>query len=740
MADQIIIQTVTGDRNIVAFGSVNIVQQISAAEGLERQTQLDFLRKIKHEWIEKYYEKTIYKLILIGKKSYSEIKKPLETGAEIPEQVAHTLPQDTEIFKIFEEASRALLIVGEPGSGKTFALLELTKELIERALKDPTQPIPVVLPLSTWTEKRQAIADWVRDEMSSKYGVSKNIASDWIKKQRLTLLLDGLDEVASENRKSCVAAINNFFDENGLPGLVVTSRKEEYEALKPNYLKLCNGIRLEPLAPEQIDVYLEKAGDALAGLKEVIETDKELKDIAKSPLMLSVMSLAYQDMPPEAIKSAEFDTPEKRRNKIFNTYIRRMFLRNREHQPYTNKQVIEWLSWLAQGMMQNYKTIFLIEELQPNWLSNRGAFWVYGLTSRVLFGLIAGLLIGLRFNPGIMYDFTIGLNKVVINGTIVGFIAGLLFIFTSSLKRHGSNSSIRGIKIGFFFGLICWLSIRQAVLGGGGYHTLLYALIFGLFISLVVALTTKNQGILEDIQTTEALQWSWEGLSKGGINGVILGLISGFIIGFIFSFNAFYYYAFILGLNSAGAGAITIKYMERLGHSGFLARFYFGLCSAMLSGLIFGIYGLIFGGLKSRIIQKKNFPNQGIYFSIRNAILAGLIFGIISGLTFSLLSGYFTYFSFENFIITGLTLGLFVAFLAGMIIYGGLDAVKHYILRLILWWKGYAPLNYACFLDYATELIFLRKVVGGYDFIHRMLLEHFAAMGQEASGTDVPSS
>jgi hypothetical protein len=39
------------------------------------------------------------------------------------------------------------------------------------------------------------------------------------------------------------------------------------------------------------------------------------------------------------------------------------------------------------------------------------------------------------------------------------------------------------------------------------------------------------------------------------------------------------------------------------------------------------------------------------------------------------------------------------------------------------------PWNYARFLDYATERLFLQKVGGGYIFVHRMLLEHFAGMG-----------
>ena len=43
--------------------------------------------------------------------------------------------------------------------------------------------------------------------------------------------------------------------------------------------------------------------------------------------------------------------------------------------------------------------------------------------------------------------------------------------------------------------------------------------------------------------------------------------------------------------------------------------------------------------------------------------------------------------------------------------------------------KGYLPWKLEPFLDYAAdELNFLQKVGGGYLFIHRYLLEHFAAM------------
>lgn len=54
--------------------------------------------------------------------------------------------------------------------------------------------------------------------------------------------------------------------------------------------------------------------------------------------------------------------------------------------------------------------------------------------------------------------------------------------------------------------------------------------------------------------------------------------------------------------------------------------------------------------------------------------------------------------------------------------------IQHFTLRLILCLQGYTPWNYARFLDYATERVFLIKVGGGYIFIHRTLQEHFAQM------------
>jgi hypothetical protein len=56
----------------------------------------------------------------------------------------------------------------------------------------------------------------------------------------------------------------------------------------------------------------------------------------------------------------------------------------------------------------------------------------------------------------------------------------------------------------------------------------------------------------------------------------------------------------------------------------------------------------------------------------------------------------------------------------------GVACLQHINLRIVAYITRCSPWNYAAFLDYATERIFLQKVGGGYIFIHRLLRDHFA--------------
>jgi hypothetical protein len=103
---------------------------------------------------------------------------------------------------------------------------------------------------------------------------------------------------------------------------------------------------------------------------------------------------------------------------------------------------------------------------------------------------------------------------------------------------------------------------------------------------------------------------------------------------------------------------------------------------------------------------------------------------LIAGLTFST-----SLVSLVGGFIAGVPLGQLVALLlaAGTIlpyinwmVNGGIPTYQHVALRQVLKADGDIPQNLSEFLNYATSLILMRKVGGGYIFIHRYLLEYFA--------------
>jgi hypothetical protein len=68
----------------------------------------------------------------------------------------------------------------------------------------------------------------------------------------------------------------------------------------------------------------------------------------------------------------------------------------------------------------------------------------------------------------------------------------------------------------------------------------------------------------------------------------------------------------------------------------------------------------------------------------------------------------------------------------GALHYGGAAVLRHRALRFLFSRNGSLPFrDLVPFLDSAADRILLRKVGGGYIFIHRMLMEYFAALEPE---------
>jgi hypothetical protein len=597
---------------------IAVMPTLSQQEYRQRQVLLD---KVQKFWVKGVLENSLHSRALIElglQERLDLVKQPFTGVSEFSDVSGQALPDGTRTTAVFERMGegRTLLILGEPGAGKTIALLKLAEDLIVRTAPDLRQQIPVVFNLSSWARKTQTIEKWLVQELLEKYQVSKALGEAWVKSEALILLLDGLDEVRAEQRNACVQALNLFMQDHGTTEVVVCCRIRDYQVLNDR-LTLRSAICIQPLTIQQVNEYFDRAGDQLSALKAVLPQDEVLQELATSPLMLSVMSLAYQDFTIEQL--ALGGKTEDYRKRLFATYVDRMFDRRGKTQKYQQEETQRWLIWLAQQMTAKAQTIFLIERLQRDWLPIKRQQIIYRLQVSFIF-LLFGILIGALNNHN---SFLSNISLIDVLGYKIGWWSAILFLIAAQAKIY-----LVEIK----------LSRKQV-------KTTIIAII---------------------AVTMQAIPKSIYGSNK---------LVELIIIVFTMLLSL---YCVPMWFSVVWGGSLT---------------------------KIFIVYDVD--------NQKGDKPNQGILKSAQS-FTAIWIVGI-----------YFYVLHRDNS-------SLYLFLLLGSF-YGGVSCIKHFILRLTLYRNRYSPWNYANFLDYATERLFLQKIGGGYIFVHRMLLEHFAGMSSEQS-------
>jgi DNA polymerase III delta prime subunit len=655
----------------------------------ERRNRRAMLAKLKSIWIDGLLEQSLAKelriaLDLIEKPDVVDL--PLNAFVQELRQPPRALLAGTPIVEVFEKMGGELLILGAPGAGKTTLLLELARYLLDRAISDEGHPIPVMFNLSSWARRQQPFATWLVDELNSVYDVPRKVAQAWITGDALLLLLDGLDEVRPEQREACVAAINTFRRQHGTIELAVCSRIADYTALESR-LKLQGAVVIQPLTEQQIDRYLEHAGDRLGALRSALHADPNLRSLADSPLMLSIIALACRDMPSHILPTG--DPIEAQRKQIFAAYVNQMFARRSVEMRYTREQTTHWLAWLAREMRRQEQPIFLLDRLQPEWLPSRVARVQYVLLDRLGWELIIVLVIWSVFSlaGGLM----LGLVLAVCGGVVV------------AQPQIGCRSLVANVLLtGLAGGLIGLLVVALV-----GWFTLITAgLLFGgLFGGLAGALLGRPSLRPRQIVVVERLRWSYRKAWRSALSGLVLGLL--------------------FGLSAVLVVGQPILANYDLGFKA-LVWLMFGL----IFGLFFALLFALAGGLDSGTIAATATPNEGIRRSARSALLGALVFGLVFGLVLGASVGMVPNSGDPRFF--GLVFGVSSALLGGLA-YGGYALLSHLTLRLVLWWNGVMPLRYVRFLDYAAERIFLRKAGGGYIFVHRLLMEHFASLERETT-------
>jgi DNA polymerase III delta prime subunit len=642
-----LIQTIDSVINIVstvvvvvsALGGYLLLrdQKTGNEESLDQRNRRILLNHVENFWVKGVLEKSLHGAAMLELGIKEDPEAVTYPWAIKKEATDETLPAGMSMLEIFEQIGmgRSLLILGAPGSGKTTMLLELARQLIERARQNADEPIPMVFNLASWTEKL-SLTDWLAQELNNIYYVPRKTAPDWVKGNKLLLLLDGLDEVRQESRAKCVDAINQFRKEHGLTSLAVCSRSQDYEDIHTR-LAFDGAIEIQPLTQEQVTTFFNRFGKEMAGLKQVLKKDSALREMAETPLFLSIMMMAYrgrQDV--DVLVSQDIETQRKH---LFDNYIERMFERPRsENTTFKKQDVLRWLSWVA-IVMTNYNAIpYLLENTKPEWLSQK-RLRAYRFTIKSSIALIITLILGLAIGS-IYHNVRGGLITIIALSGLIPAIQSFLKINKIEMAE-ALELSLPSVKEGLYFLLIIWIII----------------------------------GLI-----TGSLVW----LFTGKITGLYIGLYNGLFI-----------------------------------------------------GILFGLIGGLSFGIRPTAITQTTFPGQNISSSVMFSFIVFMIFVFIfevfSGLDYLLEKLLFNNLSNSliNVPFDTLTLNIYNLLLIGIfagLLYGGYALIQHYVLRFFLTRDNLLPGRLIPFLDYCTDLIFLRRVGGGYIFVHRLLMEHFAAM------------
>lgn len=667
------------------------------------------LDKVKGFWISGYMAQSVSQATLIDldRCPYPQaVTHPWEDvlGAEALEEPES--PDEPTLLDIYYDADRALLILGQPGVGKTTTLLQLADELIERAENDAQAPVPVVLHLASWAERRGDLADWVVEELTAKYQIPRRLGLRWLDNDSLLLLLDGFDEVPRRYRRACATAINRFRETNGLTGLVVCSRLEAYERLGQR-LHLGGATLLQPLSADQVDRYLSAAGPSASPLRAAVGGSPEMAELASSALALSVIVVAYGD-PPVADSAAPAEPDAQDLGPLFDRYIQRMFARRQTDPHFPVERTVSWLGWLARQMVDHSQSLFLVEQLQPSWLPARRQRWLYMLMTGFLAGAVGGLVMWLLLQilrqsapqlPAPLSEQVSGvlniaqgraefLTLLLTNiglGLVVAAIQATFFdryelargTHVPARRRRRWRTAATGlavlaltfVAVSYFAGPIlasAW-AIAEAVM------------------FMTIAFSVYGHSYRNEIRIVEALDWSWASALRGLIIGLLLAAI-----------------AEILDTLLYGSDGIS------------------------RTVIVLGVGGFLLGGLRGRRVHTRNRPNEAIFMSLRNALTAAILVSLILGAIAWLIRGP-RYALLSAILVSVIALGLF----------GGANVIKHFLLRLILGRRHYLPWSLIPFLNHSANLVFLRRVGGGYMFIHRQMQDHFANLPlQPQAGPD----
>ncbi|MES5823883.1 NACHT domain-containing protein [Streptomyces sp. RG80] len=656
-------------------------------------------------------------------------------------------------------SGKRMLIVGEPGSGKTALLLGIAERLHGYALQDPREPLPVPLLLQNWRDPKEPFAAWAAQEIARRYGVPQPQAAKWLAGGALFLLADGLDEIPAGSREQCRAALAAFLADPSYAqvGMVLTSRETEYRDGPP--LPVTAAVRIEPLSRQAILDRLAEAPGDYRTLSQAVATDDTLAELLTTPLMLGVATATLRDIDPENAHVLPHGSSDERRRQLYRRYLEHLLRRPRALRPRVSTgsaratlAAVRHLVPLARMMQTRNEAVFLPDWITPEWNAAGYAArspWQPGIRHRA--GTLAAMLIAPALFALVGMPLFTGAGVLAHRGTDIAVLTAAAGTLAFALGRGFQVVPERawakwrwywaaasgGALIGAVIALgVCLVS--SMTLGSVSDTPLVLYAVWGLGSAVVVAITL-------------ALKSDWESIdllhrAPALVTGALVGIETG---GVQSPWNdAFSYEGLLENRDEPGL-------FETLGHV--IVHFPDPFFDGTNVGLVAGILGAIAGGWAG-----------GVAFGFTYGLMGAVPGGLSMCITFALVSGLVPdeeavpsapsqALRASAKVASRLCLGFAAIALAVLVVTAGLDGPAAQVGALLLvafallvgsgpgrTWLAYwstrwelaarrvLPWQLRTFLSDASERALLTRTGGGFRFLHVSFRDYVAGLGEDA--------